>query len=192
MIVGFIRWESTNHSRLNNNPKVSTIFPNVGWVKVCNKFSGYNDQISLEFAQNVEPLNKQGKYTHDINELKFHAHVNVLKSLVTKDLISEIKKISRSQPWDKDDRILNNSERASFFRFYEEYEEKNNDIKRKSLLDEWGEVAYNLMKHITCEGMLSIVYAYHFKMYYKFELSKAKTVHLYPPFPPIITKRYDN
>jgi hypothetical protein len=45
---------------------------------------------------------------------------------------------------------------------YEEVEENKNGVKRDSLLEPWDEVSYHLLKYITCEGILSMVYAYHF------------------------------
>lgn len=72
MKASFIRRGHTNHLRLNNNPEACAIFQKVGWLKIFNKFNGYNDQESLEFAQSVELVSKQEKYKHDSNALEFY------------------------------------------------------------------------------------------------------------------------
>ena len=66
------------------------------------------------------------------------------------DLINKVPKIPRAQPWDKYYRALNIRDKTSFFRSYEEYEDNKNGVKRESLLDEWGEFTYHIMKYLTC------------------------------------------
>lgn len=89
--------------------------------------------------------------------------VTNLKKIVDENLISKVTEIPRGWPWDKDDNVLNLRARTNFFKYYEKYKENLNMIKRESLLKYYGEVAYHIMKYFTSEGILSIVYAYHFK-----------------------------
>jgi len=52
----------------------------------------------------------------------------------------------------------------SFFLHNEKLDEEKNGIKREILPHPWKEVAYHIIKYITCEGRMSVVYAYHFRM----------------------------
>jgi hypothetical protein len=66
-------------------------------------------------------------------------------------------------PWDKEDRKPTSNSINLFFLSYEEVEENKNGVKRESLPEPWYEVAYHLLKYITCEGRISMLYAYHFR-----------------------------
>ena len=46
----------------------------------------------------------------------------------------------------------------------EEYIEEKNRVRRESLLYPWDEVAFHIMKLISFEGILSVVYGYHFRL----------------------------
>lgn len=162
MTAGFIRREPTDHTRLHSQPKVVASLKGVGWLSFFDKLDGFDDAIALEFAQNSEHIQVQDNQTHE-----FHTNVRGLDIGVNEDFISEVTEIPRGQPWDKDDRALNNRAKTSFFRSYEKSESNRNGVKRESLPDEWGEVAYHIMKYLTCEGRLSIVYAYHLRMLYQ-------------------------
>jgi len=43
-------------------------------------------------------------------------------------------------------------------------QEYKNGIKREILPHPWLEVAYHIIKYVTCEGKMSVVCAYHFKL----------------------------
>ena len=66
-------------------------------------------------------------------------------------------------PWDKEDRKPTSNSINLFFLSYEEVEENKNGVKREILLEPWYEVAYHLLRYITCEGRISMPYAYHFR-----------------------------
>jgi hypothetical protein len=43
-------------------------------------------------------------------------------------------------------------------------DEDKNGIKREILPHPWLEVAYHIIKYITCEGKMSVIHAYHFRL----------------------------
>jgi len=55
--------------------------------------------------------------------------------------------------------LLNN-----FFTTNEKPIEENNGVRREILPYPWDEVAYHILKYISYEGRLSVVYAYHFRL----------------------------
>jgi len=68
---------------------------------------------------------------------------------------------------DKDDRKINATTKKIFFLLEEENVEDKNGVRRESLHYPWDEVAYNILKYISCERRLHIVYAYQFRLLYE-------------------------
>lgn len=66
--------------------------------------------------------------------------------------------------WSKEDKAVSVATRNNFFNQREKYMEDKNGVRRESLPYPWDEVAYHILKYISCEGRLSIVYAYHFRL----------------------------
>ena len=66
-------------------------------------------------------------------------------------------------PWDKEERQEAINSRKEFFHPNEKPHEDKNGIKRESLPHPWPKVSYHI-KYITCEGKMSVVYAYRFRI----------------------------
>jgi hypothetical protein len=54
-------------------------------------------------------------------------------------------------PWDKEERQEAINAKKTFFHPNEKPHEEKNGIKRESLPHPWPEVAYHIIKYITCE-----------------------------------------
>jgi hypothetical protein len=67
-------------------------------------------------------------------------------------------------PWDKEERQEATNAKKLFFHPNERPQEDKNGIKREILPHPWPEVAYHIIKYVTCEGRMSVVYAYHFRL----------------------------
>ena len=76
--------------------------------------------------------------------------------------ISKVSSLPLVLPWDKKERQEAINAKKALFLPNENMDEEKNDIKRESLPQPWLEVDYHIIKCITCEGMMSVVYAYHF------------------------------
>lgn len=93
-----------------------------------------------------------------------------LNIFVEEEIISQITEILRGQRWDRDDRALNLRENNNFFKPQEQYEENRNGVKRESFPENWGNIAFYIMKYLTCEGRLSMVYAFILEFYVRLEI----------------------
>lgn len=85
-----------------------------------------------------------------------------LEILGSNEIMIKVIGLLGGKPWDRHDKKQSNSSKLSFFNNYNEYEYDKNRVKR-ILLEPWDEVAYHVLKFITCEGRKSILYAYHFR-----------------------------
>lgn len=56
------------------------------------------------------------------------------------------------------------SAKKSLFMPGEEYIEDKNGVRKENLPYPWDEVAFHIMKFISCEGGLCVVYEYHFRL----------------------------
>jgi hypothetical protein len=116
------------------------------------RLRGYDDEISMEFSLNFQ--NIRGKeYIIIVRGLEIH---------VDEATINRVSCLPMDFPWDKDERQEASDDKNLFFLSYEEPIEDKNGVKRERLPEPWPEVAYHLLKYITCEGRLSVVYSYHF------------------------------
>lgn len=50
--------------------------------------------------------------------------------------------------------------------------EDKNWVRRESLPYPWDEVAFNILRYISCEGRLNVVYGYHFMLFHELRYQK--------------------
>ena len=55
----------------------------------------------------------------------------------------------------------------------EEKIEDKNGIRKESIPYPWDEVSYYILRYISCEGRLSVVYGYQFRLLHGFSLEKS-------------------
>lgn len=80
------------------------------------------------------------------------------------ELISRVTTLPLGIRWSKEDKVVSVASRNNFFILKEKSVEDNNGVRRDRLPYPCDEVAYHILKYISCEGRLSIVYAYHFTL----------------------------
>lgn len=64
--------------------------------------------------------------------------------------------------WSREYKATGVTTKNSFFIANENHIEDNNGVRRERLPYPWDEVAYHILKYISYEGRISVVYAYRF------------------------------
>jgi hypothetical protein len=95
-----------------------------------NRLKGFDDNISLEFAQNF----------HNLEEQEYSTTVKGLWIKFNEPILVSIKILLFGFPWDKDERKLALYAKKYFFETYENMEETKNGVKRETLPSPWDEV----------------------------------------------------
>jgi hypothetical protein len=116
------------------------------------RLRGYDDEVAIEFSQNF----------HNIQEQEYVTTIRGLVMRINEASINRVSSLPLGLPWDKEERKESINAKKAFFLPNEKPDEDKNDIKREILPHPWPEVAYHIIKYITCEGRMSVVYAYHF------------------------------
>ena len=127
------------------------------WLNFFFKLNGYEDRIALKFYHGFKPEKNRDPHCY-----KFQIAVMGLNIFVDEEIISQINEILKGQRWDRDDRSWNLRVKNSLFKPQEQYEENRNGVKWESLPKNWVNIAFYIMKYLTCEGRLSMVYSYNF------------------------------
>lgn len=82
--------------------------------------------------------------------------------------------------------------RKNFFNQIEKPVEDKNGVRREIPPYPWDEVAYHILKYISCEGILSVVYSYHFRLIHELRFKEKLPLPQRPSVPrfllhPVIT-----
>jgi hypothetical protein len=118
------------------------------------RLRGYDDEVAIDFAKNF-------------HNIQYQEYVTIVRGLVMRINEASISKVSSFplvQPWDKKERQEAINAKKALFLPNENLDEEKNDIKRESLPQPWLEVAYHIIKCITCEGNMCVVYSYHLRL----------------------------
>jgi hypothetical protein len=154
MGVGFKKREPIKPSRVYDNPKILEIFQKCNWLGYFERLRGYDDEVAMEFSLNFQNIQEK-------------EYVATMRGLIIRINEASIKKVS-SLPMGllgikrRGKKSIN--AKNEFFLPNEKPDEDKNGIKRESLPHPWPEVAYHIIKYITCEGIMSVVYSYHFRL----------------------------
>ena len=150
MTGGFNRREPTITTRIYQHPPMLEIFTRHQWLGFFELLRGYDDDIAREFAISLIPLARA-------------IATVVLRGLsvtITPESISRITILPLRLQWRKEDKASNTLVKNKFFLEGEELIEEKNGIRRGRIPYPWDEVSYQIFKHISCEGRLSILYGY--------------------------------
>jgi len=90
--------------------------------------------------------------------------VRGLSITITPKVISRITTLPQGMPWRKEDKAISTFAKKNFFLRDEEPIKDKNGIRRESLPYPWNEVSYHILKYISYEGRLGIVYGYQFRL----------------------------
>lgn len=127
------------------------------WMGYFEKLKGYDDEVTHEFSM-VLNQQREDSGTTIVKGLPIHLDTNFVSIVTTTPL-----GVQRG----KEDRKINATTKKNFFLLEEENVEDKNGVRRESLHYPWDEVAYNILKYISCERRLRIVYAYQFRLLYE-------------------------
>jgi len=94
--------------------------------------------------------------------------VTCLTLEITPNFINRITGLPLRLPWRKEAKTLGQVAKKTFSQPGEHPVEDKNGVRRTSLPPPWSEVSYQIMKYITCEGRLNILYGYHFRLLHEF------------------------
>jgi len=154
MTGGFMRKEPLNSTKLHEHPEMVALFTRANWMPFFERIHGYDEEVAEEFLMSLRPHSKT------------HATVS-FKGLIielTPKFISRITGLPLGLPWSKEEKPLGLVAKNTFFQPDEHPVEDKNGIRRTSIPYPWGEVRYQIMKYISCEGRYSIIYGYHFRL----------------------------
>lgn len=154
MTGGLNRRKPTGTSRTHIHPHVVEIFRMHQWLGFFELLRGYDDHVAQEFSMLLTPQAR-------INATSM---VRGLSITITPEFISIITTLSLGMQWRKEDKASNTFAKKNFFLRDEEKIKDKNGIRRESLPYPWDEVSYHIMKCIYCEGRLSIIYGYQFRL----------------------------
>lgn len=114
---------------------------------------GYDDDLTHEFSME---LHSQGEE----NATTIVRGLSISLSLKT---ISRVSTLPLRIRWRKKDKVVSVIARKNFFISKENPIEDKNGVRREILPCPCDELACHILKYKTCEGRLSVVYAYHFR-----------------------------
>jgi len=115
---------------------------------------GYDDDAAPEFSMSLIP---QARGSASFMVRGFSV-------TITLESINKIIALPLCLQWRKEDKASSTYAKKKFFLRYEEPIEDKNGIGRESLPYPCDEVIYHIFKYILCEGRLSIVYGYQFRL----------------------------
>lgn len=149
-----MRKEPLNSSKLHEHPEVVSLFTKASWMPFFEKIHGYDEEVAEEFLMSLRPHSKT------------HATVSFrgLTIELTPEFISRVTDLPLGLPQSKEEKPLGQVAKKTFFQVDEHPAEDKNGVRRTSLPHPWGEVSYQIMKYISCEGRFNIVYGYHFRL----------------------------
>jgi hypothetical protein len=127
------------------------IFQKCEWLGYFERLRGFDDEVAMEFSQNFQSIRDQEFVTtiRGITIRVNEASISKVSSLPSAFLGTKKKGKKPLMP-----------RRHSSFLMRSLMKKKWH--KKETLPHPWQEVAYHIIKYITCEGRMSVVYAYHF------------------------------
>jgi len=151
---GFNIREPSDTKRIHQHPLVEGIFRIHRWLGFFELLKRYDDDFSFEFSMAMNSQTCDNSTT-------------VVRGLVislSPKLISRVTTLPLGIKWNKEDKATSVTAKKNLFTSNEKPIEDKNGFRRESLPYPWDEVAYHILKYISCEGRMSVVYAYHFRL----------------------------
>lgn len=141
------------------------IFRRHQWLGFFELLKGYDDDLTHEFALKL----------HSQGEENATTIFRGLEISLCPKTISGVTTLTLGIWWSKEDKVVTVATRKNFLILKEKHVEDKKGVRRENLPYPWHEVAYHILKYISCEGRLSVVYSYHFRflneLRFKAELS---------------------
>lgn len=114
---------------------------------------GYDDDIAHEFSMALNPQARTSSTTM----------VRGLSITINPEVINRLTTLPQGVQWRREDKASSTFSKKKFFLNDEKPIEDKNGVRRESLPYPWDEVSYHILKYISCEGRLNVVYIYQFK-----------------------------
>lgn len=112
----------------------------------------YDDDIALEFSMALNPQARTSATTM----------VRAMSITINPEVISRVTTLPEGLEWRMEDKDSRKFAKKTFFLDDEEIIEYKNGVRRENLPYPWNEVKYHILKYISCEGRLGVVYGYQF------------------------------
>jgi len=167
MIGGFNRREPTRTTRIHQHPPVVEIFTRHQWLGFFELLRGYDDVVDMEFAMSLIP---QARVSAIVVVRGFSVKI-------TPESIRKITTLPLSLQWRKEDKASKALAKKNFFFEGEEPIEYKNGIRRESIPYPWDEVRCHILKYISYEGRLNIVYGYQFRLLHELKFGEELPPH---------------
>jgi len=90
--------------------------------------------------------------------------VRLLPISLNLEIISRVTTLPLGINWRREEKATSLTSKTNFFTANENPVEDKNGVRREILPYTWNDVAYHILKYISCEGRMSVVYAYHFRL----------------------------
>jgi len=130
------------------------IFRRHHWLGFIELLKGYDDDITYDFSMALNPQQRTSGTTM----------VRGLYVTINPNMISNVTTLPLGIQWIKEDKVNNTFDKKEFFLNDENPIEEKNWVRRESLPYPWDEVSYHILKYISCEGRLCVVYGYQFRL----------------------------
>lgn len=150
----FNKREPSDTKRIHLHPPVVDIFRRNQWVGFFELLKGYDDDLSLEFSM---ALNSQTKDNSTVVVRGLAMSLNPI-------IISKVRTLPIGIKWSREDKSTSITTQMNFFTANENPVEDKNGVRRESLYFPWYEMAYHILKYISYEGRINVVYSYHFRL----------------------------
>lgn len=118
---------------------------------------GYDDEITQEFAVALQSQ-REDRATTIMMGIVIH---------LNKIIISKVTTLPQGVIWRKEDKTKSIPTKKNFFLPEERPIKAKNRVRRNILPYPWDEASLYILKYISCEGRLSVLYTYDFRLLYE-------------------------
>lgn len=149
---GFNRREPLDTRRIHLHPEVVDIFRRHQWLRLFEIVKGYDYDLAFEFSMDMNSQTKDRGITF----------VGGLAISLNPEIIIRVTTLPLGIKWSREDKATSVASKNNLFTSNENHIKDKDGVRRESLPYPWDEVVYHIVKYMSCEGRMSVVYAYHF------------------------------
>lgn len=154
---GFNKKEPIDTRMIHLHPPIADIFRKHQWLDLLVFWKGYDDEFSFNFFMD---LNTQSDVSATII-------IRGLIITICPEVISRVTTQLLGIKCNREDMDTSSNTKNNFFRSIKRPLEYKNGVRREILPYPWDEVTFNILRYISCEGRLSVVYVYHFSLFHE-------------------------
>lgn len=154
MGVGYNKKDPLDNKRIHLHSLVVDIFRRHQWLGFFELLKGYDDDLAFEFSMDLN------------SQIEDNATIVVrgLTISLSPETISRVTTLPIGIKWSREEMFISVTNKNNLFIANEKPIEDKNGVWRENLPYPWDEVAYHILKYISYEGRMTVVYSYHFRL----------------------------